>query len=69
MKIQEINVTTQEETVREATPEELAQYNLDLSKAAEADKNAKAAKDAAVAKLDALGLTVDDLKALGLGNN
>jgi uncharacterized small protein (DUF1192 family) len=32
----------------------------------EAEKQADAAKDAAKAKLAALGLTVDDLKALGL---
>ncbi len=36
-----------------------------------AEKDAKevAAKEAAQAKLTALGLTEDDLKALGLGNN
>ncbi len=66
MKIQDINVSTGEDIVRDATSEELAQYNLDLKELAEADKNAKTAKDAAVAKLAALGLTVDDLKALGL---
>ena len=36
---------------------------------AEQDANAAAAKAAAEAKLAALGLTTDDLKALGLGNN
>jgi hypothetical protein len=35
----------------------------------EQDANAAAAKEAAQAKLAALGLTSDDLKALGLGNN
>jgi hypothetical protein len=33
------------------------------------EEQAVAAKDAAQAKLAALGLTTDDLKALGLGNN
>ena len=36
---------------------------------AEQDAAAVAAKAAAEAKLTALGLTADDLKALGLGNN
>jgi len=35
----------------------------------EQEAEAKAAKAAAQAKLAALGLTVDDLKALGLGSN
>ena len=36
---------------------------------AEQDAQAIAKKEAAQAKLKALGLTTDDLKALGLGNN
>jgi hypothetical protein len=36
---------------------------------AEKDAEIVAAKQAAQAKLAALGLTTDDLKALGLGNN
>jgi hypothetical protein len=36
---------------------------------AEQDAKAVADKEAAQAKLAALGLTTDDLKALGLGNN
>jgi hypothetical protein len=36
---------------------------------AEQDAQTVAAKEAAEAKLAALGLTTDDLKALGLGNN
>ena len=36
---------------------------------AEQEATALTAKDAAQAKLEALGLTTDDLKALGLGNN
>jgi hypothetical protein len=36
---------------------------------AEQDAQAAADKASATAKLEALGLTADDLKALGLGNN
>lgn len=36
---------------------------------AEQDAQAATAKEAAQAKLTALGLTADDLKALGLGSN
>ena len=50
----------------EAKIEEWATARFDkLSKLAEAE----AAKVAAQTKLAALGLTTDDLKALGLGNN
>ena len=43
---------------------------LDLHNAKlEAEIAEQAAKAAAEAKLSALGLTADDLKALGLGNN
>jgi hypothetical protein len=50
----------------EAKIEEWATARLDkLSKLAEAET----AKVAAQTKLAALGLTTDDLKALGLGNN
>ena len=56
-------------TVREMTDEEIA--NL-ATMQAEAEANAEAnqakiaAKQNALAKLEALGLTTDDLKALGL---
>lgn len=40
---------------------------IELEKAAEANK--EAAKQTAQAKLAALGLTADELKALGLGSN
>lgn len=63
------NVETGEISQREMTAEELAQRKNDLEAqllflAQEAE--AKAAKEAAQAKLAALGLTTDDLKALGL---
>jgi hypothetical protein len=44
----------------------LAQYD---AWKAEQDSKAEAVKEAAQAKLAALGLTTDDLKALGLGGN
>jgi hypothetical protein len=52
------------------TPQEIAIEKIRLEKVAE-DLQAEAAakKAAAEAKLAALGLTSDDLKALGLGGN
>jgi hypothetical protein len=57
----------------ELTPEE---YEQTISQWADNELTAEttliqaeAAKEAAEAKLAALGLTTDDLKALGLGNN
>ena len=68
-----INCTTGEVTERELNAEELAQEAKDV-KEVKAEKIAEAkkqsvideAKAAAQAKLEALGLTVEDLKALGL---
>ena len=64
-----VNVETGEETFRDYTSEEIAEVvkaqekiAVKLEKAAQAE----AAKAAAQAKLAALGLTTDDLKALGL---
>jgi hypothetical protein len=70
----EIKLDTNEEiiTEREATSEELAQWQAHQAAQAEREtvEATKAAeKAAATAKLAALGLTEDDLKALGLGNN
>ena len=68
-QIKEYNCTTNEEIVRDATADELAQMELDAanSLAAKAEAEAKAqAKAAAEGKLAALGLTTDDLRALGL---
>jgi hypothetical protein len=57
---------------REMNDAEFAQWEADQA-AAEAEATAKAEeaakKAAAEAKLAALGLTSDDLKALGLGGN
>ncbi len=55
--------------VREMNDAELAQHNADLQAAADrkAEKIAKdQAREAAIAKLAAIGLTTEDLKALGL---
>ena len=57
------------ETQRPMNDEEYAQFLIDneAAKAKDlAEKNAQAAKEAAEAKLAQLGLTTDDLKALGL---
>lgn len=57
---------------RDLTPEELADWNTrKAQKDAEdvAIAEAKAKREAAEAKLAALGLTTEDLQALGLGGN
>jgi hypothetical protein len=69
MKIHEHNATTDEIIERDATPEELANAKISeaTSKARQLEETkAAAAKEAAQTKLAALGLTADDLKALGL---
>jgi hypothetical protein len=67
-----VNAETGEEIVRDANAEELAQREIDtansLARKAEAEAKAQA-KAAAEGKLTALGLTTEDLKALGLGGN
>ena len=56
-----------------ATPITETQFNAGFAQydawKAEQDATATAAKSTAEAKLAALGLTTDDLKALGLGTN
>ena len=68
------NATTNEVIEREMNDEELKQYKndealekerIEFQAISEAEKAAK--KAAAEAKLAALGLDADDLKALGLG--
>jgi len=64
-----VNADTGEEIIRDANAEELAQFKKDADNAAaeKAQAEAKAqAKIAAEGKLAALGLTTDDLRALGL---
>jgi hypothetical protein len=67
----EVNATTGEIIQRDATAEELAQEALDQAAAAAANAErlvakeaAAAAKESARAKLAALGLTEDEVKAL-----
>lgn len=66
------NVETGEVIEREMNAKELAQWQAAKTEA-QAETQAKAQKAAekaaATAKLAALGLTEDDLKALGLGGN
>lgn len=72
-KIGEFNLETNEIVLRNMTAEELAKFNADLEAESirlaqvEADKLAEEAKkNAAQAKLEALGLSFDDLVALGI---
>ena len=68
-QIKEYNCETQEEIIRDATDAEIAQMAKDKAEAdaqiAQAEAKAQA-KAAAEGKLAALGLTTDDLRALGL---
>jgi hypothetical protein len=73
MKIteKEFNALTGQETIteRDATAEEIADYETTQAEAAdraEAQAQAEAKRQTALAKLAALGLEEDDLKALGL---
>jgi ribosomal protein L13E len=64
-----VNAQSGEQIVREMNVDELAQYAKDQAEAAKKavkKSEALAAKEAANSKLEALGLTTDDLKALGL---
>jgi hypothetical protein len=67
--IVEVNAETGESVEREATPKEV-QDRLKIEQELEQEATLKAEKEvkrkAAEAKLAALGLTADDLKALGL---
>jgi hypothetical protein len=70
--IQIHNSATGEIEIRKMNNDELAQWEADqavIATEAAAKTEAAAAKAAAEAKLAALGLTSDDLKALGLGGN
>ena len=67
----EVNCETGEVTTRELTADEIAaqaasaaQAQADADAKADADAAKAAAKDAAIAKLAAIGLTADDVNAL-----
>ena len=69
MEIKIVNCTTGEEIVRNATKDEIANLEksqLDAQKQRVEIEAKREAKAAAQAKLAALGLTVEDLQALGL---
>lgn len=69
MKIYEHNIETGEAIERDMTAAEVAQFNKDKAESqakVDAENKAQAAKEIAQAKLAALGLTIDDLAALGL---
>ena len=68
-----VNVETGEETLIDLTADEVAEFEASVKALQDAEDAAKAKvksdaenKAAAQAKLAALGLTTDDLKALGL---
>ena len=64
-----VNVATGEETWRDYTDAEIAKVEkaqAELQILADAEAQAEAKRQAALAKLTALGLEEDDLKALGL---
>lgn len=69
--VTETDYTTDPPTVteRDFTVQEIAQIEADKKAIAEAEKDRKAAearRQAAITKLTALGLDVEDLQALGL---
>jgi hypothetical protein len=71
-QVKDHNQETDEVIIRDMTEVELVEYEAFQASAAQAIEDAKAAevaKELATAKLAALGLTTDDLKALGLGTN
>jgi hypothetical protein len=64
-----VDVSTGEEIIRDANAEELAQFKKDADNALAEKVQAEAkaqAQATAEGKLAALGLTTDDLRALGL---
>lgn len=64
-----VDATTGEETWRDYTPEEIAEVEKAQAEATakdQAEAEAQIKREAALSKLAALGLTNDDLKALGL---
>jgi hypothetical protein len=68
-EIKIVNVQTGEQIVREMNDAEFAQYEIDVANyeaKIKAQAQAAADKATAEAKLEALGLTADNLKALGL---
>ena len=63
------DLSTDEVIDREMTDTEFAELEAQQANLAANETEQALAKEAAQAKLVALGLTTDDLKALGLGTN
>ena len=64
LQIKEVNCTTGEEIVRDATAEEIAQIELDAVNDATRKAEAEAKEAARQAILDRLGLTADEAKLI-----
>lgn len=67
MKLSIHNAKTNETIERDATATEIEQFEQDADFIAQIKADALAKKTAAETKLQALGLTADDIKALTLG--
>ena len=63
-KITEVNCTTGEEIVRDATAEELNQMEVDKITGEAQQAEAQAKETAKAAILDRIGLTADELKTI-----
>jgi hypothetical protein len=63
-QIREVNCTTGEEIVRDATTAEIIQIELDAANSKQERIQAEAKATAKTAILDRLGLTADELKLL-----
>jgi hypothetical protein len=64
LQIKELNCTTGEEIIRDATAEEIAQMELDADNAAARKAETETKEAARQAILDRLGLTADEAKLL-----
>ena len=64
LQIKEVNCTTGEEIVRDATAEEIAQIELDAVNDVARKAEAEAKEAARQAILDRLGLTADEAKLI-----
>jgi predicted flap endonuclease-1-like 5' DNA nuclease len=64
LQVKEVNCETGEEIVRDATPDEIAQIELEAANdaAKKAEAETKAAEKQAI--LDRIGLTADELKMI-----
>jgi hypothetical protein len=63
-KIKEYNCQTQQEVIRDATAEEIAQMEIDAIEFAKRKEEAKARETQRQAILDRIGLTADEAKLI-----